>query len=290
MKRVTGRTVQRRIARLDPQKDADEIARLSIVTLNGRSALVYALFTVAFIKQVAVPTMARTLYRHGTGDIVRQTVKRNDDTIVFFGQLLDHGPDSDTGRTWIERLNHIHSHFPLRNQDSLYTLSTLALDPHELTAALGHSPFSVVEREAHWHFWRAVAVGQHLQDIPPGYQELRTWAAAYEDVEYAESEDGRQVTAALIEGFGQRCLPAPLRRLDARIIAALSPPRLRQVHGLPEPGAAVRTAVRLALAIYVRTLPMHLVPLDRSLVVDFGDNPYGPRSPDDVGYQRPAPN
>lgn len=106
---MPGVVVTRRIARLDPVRDADEIARLSLVVLHGSRALTYALFTVAFMKQVAVPAMARTLHRRGTGEIIRSTALRNDDTIVFFGQLLDHGPESPTiingrllcGRTFI---------------------------------------------------------------------------------------------------------------------------------------------------------------------------------------------
>lgn len=286
MKRTLGWNVRRKMRALDRTCDADEIARLSLVTLNGKSRLVYTLFTVAFIKQVAVPAMARTLYRRGTGDIVEQTIKRNDDTIVFFGQLLDHGPSSPTGRDWIERLNQIHAHFPLRNSDSLYTLSTLALDPHDLTAALGRSPFTPAELGSHWLFWRQVAERQHLYGIPETRAELRTWAQQYEETEYAPSDDGRQIVAALVRAFGQRCLPAPLRRWDAHIIGAFCPPRLRDVHGLPIPGPIIHTIIRLGLAVYVHTLALHLVPTDRSLAEDFGDKRYGSRPPADVGYQR----
>ncbi|MEK8073080.1 oxygenase MpaB family protein [Rhodococcoides navarretei] len=288
MNRVWGRRVRQQIRALDPTEDADEIARLSVVTLNGKNRLVYALFTVAFIKQVAVPGMARILYRRGTGDIVRQTLERNDDTIVFFGQLLDHGPNSPTGREWIERLNRIHANFPIRNKDSLYTLSTLALDPHDLTLALGHSPFGPAELQAQWLFWREVAVRQHLEDIPETRAEMSAWAEQYERAEYAGSDEGRHITAALVRAFGQRCLPAPLRRWDARIIAVFCPPRLREIHSLPSPGPLVRVVARGALGAYVRTLPVQLVPVNRSLAVDFGDRRYGARVPDDVGYQRPA--
>lgn len=285
---VRGAEVRRRMARLDPVADADELARRSLVTLHGSPTLVYALFTVAFLKQVAVPDMARTLYRRGTGDIVRQTLKRNDDTIVFFGHLLDHGPDSPTGRAWIARLNEIHAHFPLRDADSVYTLATLALDPHELTRAQGASPFTAAEREAHWRFWRAVAAGQELRDVPASRAELETWAALYEQREHGPSEDGRQVARALVRGFGERCLPRPLRGLAPRILSALCPPGLRRVHDLPEPGAVVGTAVRVALRLYVATTDVRRVPLDRSLAVDFGDRRHGVRPPEEVGYQRPS--
>ena len=283
---ISGRSVRRRIAALDPVRDADEIARLSLVTLHGLSPLVYALFTVAFLKQVAVPTMARTLYRHGTGDIVRATILRNDDTIVFFGQLLDHGPGSPTGQEWIERLNRIHAHFPLRNGDSLYTLATLALDPESITGSLGVSLFSPTELEAHWQFWRAVAERQHITDIPASRDELSAWSAAYEQAEHTASHDGRQIAAALVTAFGERCLPRVLRRWDGQVIAALCPPRLREVHGLPEPSVVVAFLTRAALRAYALTTDVRRVPADRSLVRDFGTARYGERPVEAVGYQR----
>lgn len=281
-----GADVRRRIAALDPEHDADEIARLSLVTLHGHDAFVYLLFTVAFMKQVAVPTMARILHRRGTGDILRHTAKRNDDTIVFFGQLLDHGPTSPVGRAWIERMNAIHAHFPLRHIDSLYTLSTLALDPHDLTAPFGVRLFSDAEREAQFRFWRGVAAGQRIDDLPADRHELARWADLYEQAEYAPSREGREITAALITAFGERHLPAPLRPLTPRIIAAVSSERLRQVHDLPEPGVAVRSAVTAALRAYAATVDVRRVEADRSFVSAFGDARYGARGPEEVGYQR----
>lgn len=275
------------MAGLDPRADHAELARRSIVTLHGSEPLVYALFTVAFMKQVAVPSMARILYRRGTGDIVTQTIKRNDDTIVFFGHLLDHGPGSDVGRAWIERMNAIHAHFPLRNADSVYTLSTLALDPHELTAAQGSSPFSEAEREAHWWFWRDVAERQCLEDLPETAAELRQWALDYEAAEYAPTEDGRAIAHALVTAFGERCLPARLQPLAPRVISALCPARLRAVHDLPDAGPIVSSVVRLGLRLYVSTVDLRRVPADRSLVAHFGTGRYGERSPEEVGYQRP---
>lgn len=288
MRSCSGRTTRRRIAALDPVRDADEIARLSLVTLHGHVPLVYALFTVAFLKQVAVPTMARILYRRGTGDIVVETIRRNDDTIVFFGQLLDHGPGSPTGQEWIARLNQIHAHFPLRNDDSLYTLATLALDAESIPAQVGASLFSPAELDSHWAFWRAVAERQGVADIPSSREDLRAWAADYEQAEYAPSYDGQQIAAALVTAFGERCLPRPLRRWDEQVIAALCPPQLREVHGLRAPSIVVAGIVRTALRLYAATVDVRRVPVERSMVRDFGTVRYGVRPPEEVGYRRPS--
>lgn len=281
--------VRRKMESLDPRTDAHDIARLSVVTLHGHTALVYTLFTIAFMEQVAIPSMARTLYRRGTGDIVAATAQRNADTLLFFGQLLDHGPTSAVGRMWIDRLNDIHSHFPLRNDDSLYTLATLALDPHRLTSTLGRSPFSDAELEAQWRFWRDVAVLQHVDHIPSSRDELASWRDDYERREFAATHDGRQIARALIGAFAEQVLPTWCRGLATEIISALCSPQLRAVHDLPAPRTVTRLVLRGAMVGYSLSTPLHPVDLDRSLVTAFGTATSTPHDPASVGYLRPSP-
>ncbi|MGW0890244.1 oxygenase MpaB family protein [Saccharopolyspora sp. NPDC002578] len=276
---------RRRIARLDPVADHTEITRSSLQTLHGDRRLVLALFTVAFMKQVAVPTMARILWRRGTGDIVRNTALRNDDTIVFFGRFLDFGPDSPEGIAWIERMNEIHAHFPIRNDDTLYTLSTLALDPANIAAALGARPFSPTELEAHWRFWRAVAERQRLHDIPVTREDMRAWALDYERREFAPSAAGRAVSDALGEDFTARVLPARLRPFGREALSAISPANLRETHGLPRPRPAVRLAVRTASRAYLDGVVLRPVPLHRSLARTFGTSRTDTGDPAVVGYR-----
>ncbi|MGU3432182.1 oxygenase MpaB family protein [Actinomycetes bacterium M1A6_2h] len=285
MTRQSGRSVTRRIDALDPDRDADEIARLSLVTLHGNPVLTYALFTVAFMKQVAVPTMARILHRRGNGDIMTDAVTRNDDTLLFFAHLLDHGPTSAVGRAWIMRLNDIHGHFPIRNDDSLYTLATLALDPHRITSDVGRSPFGPAELDAHWHFWRTTAELQNLHGIPSSRADMMRWALDYETREYAPTPEGRAVAASLIDGFAARALPARLRRFAPQLLAAVSPPELRKVHDLPEPTAVARAFVSGTVSAYVRSTPIRLVDPGRSMVDRLGLQHLSNAAPLDVGYR-----
>lgn len=290
MKLRSGSRVIRRIRALDLADDADEITRLSLVVLHGHTALTYALFTVAFIEQVAVPTMARTLYRHGTGDIMKLSAERNADTLVFFGQLLDNGPASPVGRMWINRLNDIHAHFPLRNEDSLYTLATLALDPHRITSQLGLSPFSRKELEAQWRFWRTVAQLQGIRDIPLSRNELERWRLSYEAREFESSYEGREVVRSLIDTFGEQILPRRLRRYSVHLIAALCTSRLRETHALPQPSRFLDCALRAAMVTYSLSNRLRPVDLDRSLVESFGRHNSDPHNPSTVGYQKRRPS
>ncbi len=100
------------------------------------------------------------------------------------------------------------------------------------------------------------------------------------------STDGRAISRALVDAFAERVLPRPLRPHVAEIISVVSPPALRQVHGLPEPAPVARRVVRAAVCAYVTATPVRPVPLDRPFVADFGTRRYGARLPEDVGYRR----
>lgn len=282
-----GALERRRLASLDPIDDATEIAHGVLAGLFGRPALVYALFSVAFAQQVAIAPMARILHRRGTGDILVNTSQRNDDSLVFFGTLLDHGPESPEGQRWIERMNRIHAHFPIRPADSLYTLATLTLGPSRLAAGLGIDLLIAHEAEALWQFWAAVARQQHIPDIPADRHELQAWATAYEAAEYTPSSEGREIVRALIDDLGQRLLPRPLRGYAPDLVAAIAPANLIEVHGLAPARPGPAAVVTAALRGYVAATPVRPINTQRSLAAEFGAKRYGPRDPEAVGYRGP---
>lgn len=290
MRNVTiGRQVRREIERLDPLRDDRAVARLSLEVLHGNAMLVNALFTVSFIRQVAVPSIAKILHRRGRGDIVVRTAKRNDDTMVFFGKFLELGYDTSEGLAWIERLNEIHGHFPIRNEDSLYTLATLVLEPQRIAALVGSRPFSGTELQAQWHFWRGVAAAQRITDIPGSRDELARWTADFEAAEYARTDDGLAVTRRLVDDFADRWFPGPLRPLAPEVLSTFCDDRLRAVQNLPEPRPALAYVARSAVRTYFAATALRPVRRDRSFVETFGTARYGARDRDAVGYRRPAP-
>lgn len=174
------------------------------------------------------------------------------------------------------------AHFPIRNDDALYTL---ALDPASIAATLGARPFSAAELEAHWRFWRAVAERQHLRDIPATREDMRCWARDYERREFAPSTAGRAVADALAADFSARALPAGLRPFGREILSVISPANLRETHGLPGPRPAVRSAVRTVSRAYLDGVALRPVPLDRSLARTFGTRRAATGDPAAVGHR-----
>ena len=97
------------------------------------------------------------LYRGGKGGIITNPRKRNNDTLLFFGEFFRHG-DSAEGLKAVELLNHIHSYFPITNNENLYTLATLVCEPVRMAKFLtGRNIFTEKELRGLYMFWRRMA-------------------------------------------------------------------------------------------------------------------------------------
>jgi hypothetical protein len=76
-KRQLGYALKRRIAALDPEEDHEEVARLTLEVLYGDPIGVHAGLLIGFSCQVAVPSIARVIYRGG-GDTLHDVARRID--------------------------------------------------------------------------------------------------------------------------------------------------------------------------------------------------------------------
>ena len=117
------------IARLDPTVDYDRIAQLSAEARFGWPPLAAAFYTVTFVRQAAVPSIAKILHRGGGGPTIVDGRKRNDDTLVIFGELFANGAASARGGATIDRLQEIHGLFPITQDDYRYTLCSIIDEP-----------------------------------------------------------------------------------------------------------------------------------------------------------------
>lgn len=75
-KRQLGYALKRRIAALDPEEDHEEVARLTLEVLYGEPVAVHAAYLIGFSRQVAVPGIARVIYRGGGGDNLRDVARQ----------------------------------------------------------------------------------------------------------------------------------------------------------------------------------------------------------------------
>lgn len=257
------------IARLDAETDNERITHLNAEVRFGNPTLAVALYTVAFCRQMAVPSIAAVVHRGGRSPIIRTTRKRNDDTMVFFGEFMRHGHSSERGRAAIARMNEIHSQFPISEDQKLYTLASLTFEQERIPRALGLEPIPAKAKLANYHFWRSVGELAGITHHPPTYEAYWQWTRAYEREHWRFSSGGRAVADAMIDDFGAR-LPRTTRRVGRELLLATFDDELLDVLRLEHPRRATRRVATLVAATYFHSVDLLPDPPDRSWSDAFG--------------------
>lgn len=280
------------IARLDPTVDFARIAHLNAEVRFGWPPIGAAFYTVTFVRQAAVPSIARILYRGGGGPTITAGRKRNDDTLVLFGELFAHGPESARGQATADRIQEIHGPFPITQDDYRYTLCSIIDEPARSAAILGYNAQTWAEDEGRFRFWCAVGERMGITDLPPTYAAALAYAAEYETTHWAVTKDGVAIADAVIADYVGRYLPRPLHTFGVAGFHALLGPELRRAHGYPEPNRLTHAIVVGGLRKYLRlrrVLPdPPLRPVSASFGQAYGVAPGGCPHLADVGYAPPA--
>lgn len=113
------------IQRLDPERDFLEIYRLT-ATYEFPWDITRAL-ELALYRTYAVPSIGRLLAE--TSELTDRSQKRYDDTALLLDAVVEHGFDSDSGRTAIRRINQMHRSYDISNDDMRYVLCTFVVVP-----------------------------------------------------------------------------------------------------------------------------------------------------------------
>lgn len=258
----------RRIQALDPERDYQEIYRLSSqyeFPWDVTRALELALF-----RTYAAPTIGELLDR--TREFADRGQKRYDDTVVLLYEMtLDDGMDSERGRAAIRRMNRIHGRYPISNDDYRYVLATFVVMPVRWISRYGWRPYSRHEVRATVNTFRHMGRLMGIKDIPETYEEFTAFLDEYEREHYTFTEPSRRVadaTIAILQGWFPR-FAGPLVRQG--VLAVADQPLLDAL-GLGQAPRALRVAADRALrarALAVRLMPARpdsrpMVPQPRS--------------------------
>ncbi|GLY53667.1 oxygenase MpaB family protein [Lentzea sp. NBRC 102530] len=244
----------RRIASLDPVTDHEEIMRISAgleFPWDYQKALELALF-----RTYCVPTISGLLDR--TGEFSRRPQKRYDDTAILMAELVEHGYDSARGREALRVVNRQHGRYDISNDDMLYVLSTFIYDPIEWISHYGWRPLTHVERQAAFHFYRAVGARMGIRDIPADYAEFRAFKETYEAEHFVYAPSNRRIGQYTLDLFCS-WYPSVARPVVSRAVVAMLDPLMVRAFGFTAPpswvGRLGRRALRLR-AFVVRRLPV----------------------------------
>jgi ER-bound oxygenase mpaB/B'/Rubber oxygenase, catalytic domain len=241
----------RRIAELDPATDFAEIYRILVAhefPWDMNQSLSFALF-----RTYAVPSIGRLLAE--TGEFVRRTQKRYDDTGLILDAILEHGLDSATGRSALRRMNQMHGAYGIPNDDLRYVLTTFVVVPLRWLDRYGWRRLTPAERVASCNYYRALGRGMGIKDIPETHEEFAAELDAYEREHFAFDPGARAVadaTLALLTTFPPNHLaPAAVVR---RFSYALMDDPLLAAFDYPRPTALERRLATGALRARARLL------------------------------------
>lgn len=284
---TTGRALRRYVDSLDPVKDDEEITAQVSNVLFADAYFAHSIYLVTFARQAAVPAIAKVLYRSGNGDIVTDPGRRNDDTIIFFTEFYRRGYRSEAGRAAIQRMEKIHSNFRIEEDLKLYTLATVMFEPDRLANQFGHDPFSEVDKQARFNFWKGLAAEMPLTLPAETREGFLEWMIDYEKRTYERTEASAAIFDALVKDWS-RWYPnfVPGNEWLARqSLSGLLDDPLRDAMGTKKPPAIVQLQVDLVAKAYLHSTPYRVFRKNRNLINFFGKRHANPRNLDTVGYK-----
>jgi len=200
----------------------------------------------ALLKTFCVPSISGLLAR--TGEFKTRPRKRYDDTGLMVAELLRHGVNSEAGAAVITRLNRIHGHYAISNDDFLYVLSTFVAEPIRWLARYGWRELSPQEQEHLFLFWRAVGKRMGIEAIPGTLADLLALNTTVERDTYAYAPSNQRIAEATFTML-LADWPAPLRPLARQALMGLLEAEVAGSLGWPEAPGWLQTLVLRALRL-----------------------------------------
>ncbi|MBW4492938.1 MAG: hypothetical protein KME26_07595 [Oscillatoria princeps RMCB-10] len=168
----------KKIQQMHPVKDHSEIVKI-MVSYEFPWDFQRSQIEMAFVRFFAGPRMAGLVAKRGYAQAHPQ--KRYDDTSILLYEMIKHGYDSEQGRVCIERMNYIHGHFPINNDDFVYITSVLILEPVEWNARFGWRPMCENELQAWGQFWVEISKRMNMKNLPETLEGMKRFKTEYED-------------------------------------------------------------------------------------------------------------
>jgi hypothetical protein len=249
----------RRIQGMDPVADADEIVG---ITFRQEFPWDYLQGVgIAFLRDYGVPSISRLL--DATGEFEHDGVKRYDDTLLIGDEAGIEGLDSPRGRETLRRLNRIHGHYDIPNDEFQYVLATTIVGPVRWVDELGWRRLDPVELQALATYTTRFGELMGIKGLPTTYDGYLQLLVDYERERFAWDPANARLTEASLRILASTTRGAPLWAVR-RAVAALVDEPLRQVLGLPRQPAWLGRLLRRALrarAFWLRFAPPRDEPL-----------------------------
>ncbi|MEU9460709.1 oxygenase MpaB family protein [Streptomyces sp. NPDC048312] len=246
------------IQRLDPDRDFLRIYRI-MATHEFPWDIARAL-ELALYRTYAVPSIGRLLAQ--TAELTGRSQKRYDDTALLLDTVLEHGFDSDPGRTALRRINQMHRSYDISNDEMRYVLCTFVVTPKRWLDSFGWRRLSDHELRACAAYYRVLGAHMGIKELPQTYEDFERVLDTYEAEHFGWDEGGRRVADATLELMSS-WYPRPLAPAARKVALALLDDPLLRSFRYERPSAAARNLTHGALKLRaraVRLLPPRSTP------------------------------
>ncbi len=242
------------IRTLDPERDCQEIGYLDACyefPWDTTRSLEFALFRTFGVAKGS-PLLVNT------GEFIKRTQKRYDDTVLILSEILEHGYESERGRAALRRMNQQHGRYSIPNDEYLYTLSTFIFEPIRWNDRFGWRKLMENEKLAAYFAWREIGKRMNIHDIPASYEAFEKFNVEYERANFRFAPENNQLAVVTRNLMLSWVLPKALWPLGAPFIHAMIDDRLLNAVGLPIPPAWMRRMVEGTIRL--RSASLKLMP------------------------------
>jgi hypothetical protein len=232
-----------KIESLHPKNDAWEIIRLSVFyefPWDFNRALELALY-----KTYAVPSISKILF--STKQFEKHPQKRYDDTDIILSEIIENGLDEGRGLEALKRLNFLHSHYKISNDDYLYVLSTFVFDTGRWINQYGYRKLSSHEELAGFFVWKEIGEKMNIKDIPDNIADFEKFHDDYEKENFKYCESNLKIARATENLMLSWYMPSFAFDAARPFLHAVMEPHLLKAFNYKEPGEAMRTLVTNSL-------------------------------------------
>lgn len=239
----------RRIERLDPATDYDEI--FSLVTQYEFPWEYVQGTSLAFLRDYGVPSISALLDR--TGQFEHHGQKRYDDTILIGYEATVETLESQRGREAIRHLNRIHGKYDIPNDEFLFVLATTIVGPKRFIDAYGWRSLHPHEVESMYRVTTRFGELMGIKGLPADYEGYERLLDDYEAQQFEFAPSNRRVAEASMR-IVEAWYPSAVRPLVRRISIAMLDEPLRVALGLPRQARWLSTSLDRALRLRAQVL------------------------------------
>jgi hypothetical protein len=255
------RWVDDAIAAMDPETQYEDILKL---VMNYK--LDFVPMNLVVLVATAGATMdadgAKTLV--GTGKMLHRSEKRfADGNSYFFAWLFD-GISSDRAKAATDKLNRYHAAIAKdhpaafgRSADYVYTLAALAVFGVRMRRAVGLPPQHENINIAWHHTLRDLCAqmrGTHgeITGFPEDFDGLMRIAEEWESRPWQTTPEGAELTKGMMQQFCDRFFPRPMHWFARDLVRIVTPPAIRRVQLMGDPGKITGPIVRALFKAQVK--------------------------------------